>query len=166
MSKEKPPTEKELGSACRPVVYLQGLLNDCRLENDQPFTGCPFAHHVGSNRFCKHPLLLATGAQESAPKATKTAASTGSNSHFGMKPAVPPSKTPPRLVLQEKYPQLLERIELMWGSIELHEYFKHSNRNGFPPDVLLALDEIDSKHRAILKANGKLDEDIPEKPRR
>ena len=51
----------------------------------------------------------------------------------------------------------------MWGSLELHEYFKHANRKGFPPDVLLALDELDSKHRAMLKASGKIDEDSQDK---
>jgi hypothetical protein len=167
MSEEKPPTEKELGSSCRPEVYLHGLLNDCRLEGDKTFTGCPFAHYVGKNRFCKHPSLLYTSASPAGVKPEDNASVPDSKSNGVMKPVPPPASSPenasPRIILQKKCPQLLERIELMWGSLELHAYFKHSSRKGLPPDVLLALDEIDAQHRTLLKAKGKLLEDIQDK---
>ena len=81
-------------------------------------------------------------------------------------PPPPAPKIPPRVVLREKYPKILERIEILWGSIELHNYLEHtlttdrSNRQGFPLDVLKALGEIHLEHRAALRAKGVLKEDL------
>jgi len=75
-------------------------------------------------------------------------------------------KIPPRVILQEKYPKILERIEILWGSIELHNYLEHtlttdrSNRQGFPLDVIQALGEIHLEHRAALREKSVLKEDL------
>jgi len=65
-----------------------------------------------------------------------------------------------REVLREKFPHILERIELMWGSIELNNYLERtlttdrSDRQGFPKDVIKALGQIHHEHIAFLKAEG------------
>jgi hypothetical protein len=159
MSNNRIPTATELGEFCRPEAYLLGMLNECLLEGGRPFLGCEYAYFANENRLCKHPSLL----RFAAPKAKPAFENSNPKTESGLNEAnkqVPaasiPSKISPRNILKEKYPQLLLRIEQMWGSIELHEYFMHSNRQGFPPDVLFALDEIESKHRSVMQAKGKI----------
>ncbi len=75
-------------------------------------------------------------------------------------------KIPPRKVLGEKFPKILERIDLLWGSLELHNYLEQiiftdrSNREGFSNDVMQALTEIHVEHKRILKLNKVINEDI------
>ena len=163
MSNNHFPTATELGEFCKPEAYLQGMLNECLLDGGRPFTGCQFAYFINEHRMCKHPSLLQFAVHTTKPVSEKNPpiAKSGLNEANKEVPLVAsePSRISPRIILKEKYPQLLFRIEQMWGSIELHQYFMHSNRQGFPPDVLHALDEIDSKHRSVLKAKGKIDED-------
>ena len=77
-----------------------------------------------------------------------------------------PPKIPPRKVIGEKFPKILMRIELLWGSLELHNYLEHtlftdrSNRQGFPADVLQALGEIHTEHTRVLKQKKLISVDV------
>jgi hypothetical protein len=78
----------------------------------------------------------------------------------------PPPKIPPRKIIGEKFPKILTRIEMLWGSMELHNYLEHtlftdrSNRQGFPVDVLRALGELHVEHTRLLKRNNMISVDI------
>jgi hypothetical protein len=80
--------------------------------------------------------------------------------------APPPPKIPPRKIIGEKFPKILMRIELLWGSLELHNYLEQtlftdrSNRQGFPADVLRALGEIHTEHTLVLKQKKILSVDV------
>jgi len=84
------------------------------------------------------------------------------------KPEVPVQqpKIPPRQVIAAKFPKILTRVELLWGSLELHKYLEEtlftdrSNRQGFPIDVLKALGEIHTEHSRVLKQNKLITEDV------
>lgn len=75
-------------------------------------------------------------------------------------------KIPPRNVIGEKYPKILSRIELLWGTLELHKYLEdtvftdRANRQGFPMDVLKALGEIHTEHVRLLKQKKVISEDV------
>jgi len=77
-----------------------------------------------------------------------------------------PPKIPPREILAAKFPKILERINLLWCSPELHNYLEktlftdRSNREGFPKDVLQALGEIHIEHTRLLKEKKLLGDDI------
>lgn len=78
-----------------------------------------------------------------------------------------PPKIPPRKIIGEKFPKILARIEVLWCSLELHNYLEHtlfitdrSNRHGFPEDVLQALSEIHIEHTLILKHKKIINVDI------
>ena len=77
-----------------------------------------------------------------------------------------PQRRPPRKVIGEKFPKILARIELLWCSLELHNYLEQtlftdrSNRDGFPEDVLKALGEIHIEHVRILKQKKMISEDL------
>ncbi|MBU0688473.1 MAG: hypothetical protein KJ850_09050 [Gammaproteobacteria bacterium] len=81
------------------------------------------------------------------------------------KPPEPP-KIPPRQLLAEKFPKILYRIEMLWGSLELHQYLEltlftdRSNREGFPYDVMQALGEVHIEHVKILKQKKVINEDV------
>lgn len=84
-----------------------------------------------------------------------------------IQPEVPPRpKIPPRKIIGEYFPKILARIELLWGTIELHNYLEHtvftdrSNRQGFPADVLQALSEIHVEHTQVLKQKKIITVDI------
>jgi hypothetical protein len=72
--------------------------------------------------------------------------------------APPPPKIPPRQVLQDRFPRILNRIEILWGSRELHQYLEQTlfsdrpARQGFPLDVMQALAEIHHEHTLYLKS--------------
>ena len=76
------------------------------------------------------------------------------------------TKVPPRQIIGEKFPKILERIELLWCSLELHRYLEQtlftdrSNRQGFPKDVMQALGEIHVEHTRILKLKKMISEDV------
>jgi hypothetical protein len=80
-------------------------------------------------------------------------------------PPLPP-KIPPRQLIADKFPKILARIELLWCSLELHNYLEHtlfmdrSSRHGFPDDVLQALGEIHMEHMLILKQKRMIGGDI------
>lgn len=84
------------------------------------------------------------------------------------KPEVPvqPPHIPPRKIIGEKYPKILARIEILWGSLELHKYLEdtvftdRANRQGFPMDVLKALGEIHTEHVRVLKQKKVISEDV------
>jgi hypothetical protein len=75
-------------------------------------------------------------------------------------------KIPPRQIIGEKFPKILERIELLWCSLELHRYLEQtlftdrSNRQGFPKEVMQALGEIHIEHTRILKLKKIITEDV------
>lgn len=77
-----------------------------------------------------------------------------------------PPKIPPRKIIGEKFPKILARIELLWCSLELHNYLERtlftdrSNRHGFPEDVLQALGEIHIEHTRVLKQKKMISVDI------
>lgn len=79
---------------------------------------------------------------------------------------VAPPKIPPRQVIGAKFPKILTRIELLWGSLELHKYLEEtvftdrSNRQGFPIDVLQALGEIFAEHTKVLRQKKLINEDV------
>ena len=81
--------------------------------------------------------------------------------------AIPlPPKIPPRQTLGEKFPNILARVELLWCSVELHNYLERIlftdrlNRHGFPDDVLKALGEIHLEHMLLLKQKKMIAVDI------
>jgi hypothetical protein len=88
--------------------------------------------------------------------------------HLEARAETPPvvTKIPPRQIIGEKFPKILERIELLWCSLELHRYLEQtlftdrSNRQGFPKDVMQALGEIHVEHTRILKLKKMISEDV------
>jgi hypothetical protein len=88
--------------------------------------------------------------------------------HLEARRETPPAvaKIPPRQIIGEKFPKILERIELLWCSLELHRYLEQtlftdrSNRQGFPKDVMQALGEIHVEHTRILKLKKMISEDV------
>ncbi len=82
-------------------------------------------------------------------------------------PEAPPKPTiPPREVLRQKFPRILEKIELLWGTLELHRYFQQTQfmdrekRQGFPEDVMEALGQINNEHEELLMRTGLLRMDV------
>ena len=81
-------------------------------------------------------------------------------------PPPPPPKIAPRVLIKEKFPRISERIELLWGTLELHKYLQQtlfterSGRQGFPQDVMQALGEIHIEHTHILKLKKVVFDDI------
>jgi hypothetical protein len=77
-----------------------------------------------------------------------------------------PRKLPPREVLKQKFPRILTSVEMLWGSIELHQYFHkllysdRENRQGFPTEVMEALGELYAEHEAVLKQRNMLSSDL------
>ncbi len=77
-----------------------------------------------------------------------------------------PQVISPRQLIGENFPKILERIELLWCSLELHNYLEQtiftdrSNRQGFPKDVMHALGKIYIEHSRILKQKKIISEDI------
>jgi hypothetical protein len=84
-------------------------------------------------------------------------------------PIILPPKVPPRVVINSCFPRISDKIELLWGSVELHKYFEQTlyadrgGRAGFPQDVMVALGEIASEHAKFLKSRGILGEDVWDK---
>lgn len=78
----------------------------------------------------------------------------------------PPPVIPPRVLLKSKFPRIHERVEVLWGTLELHKYLEQtlftdrSGRQGFPKDVMHALGQIHGEHRKILKANKMVFDDV------
>lgn len=81
-------------------------------------------------------------------------------------PVVQAPKIPPRQILGERFPKILTRIEILWGSPELHKYLEEtlftdrSNRQGFPLEVMKALGEIHAEHMQLLKQKKLIGEDV------
>ncbi len=83
-------------------------------------------------------------------------------------PEAPPPKPalPPRDVLRQKFPRILEKIELLWGTLELHRYFEQTQfmdrekRQGFPEDVIEALGQLNNEHQDLLMRTGLLRMDV------
>lgn len=83
-------------------------------------------------------------------------------------PSQPPPqpKTPPRDVLKQKFPRILDRIELLWGTRDLHRYFQQTlfadrdKRQGFPPEVMAALGQLFNEHQQLLMQSGALRLDV------
>ncbi len=81
-------------------------------------------------------------------------------------PPLPKPKAPPRDILKEKFPRILEKITLLWGSKELHAYFEgilltdRGDRQGFPPEVLEALGDLYGDHQAVLAKKGLVRQDV------
>jgi hypothetical protein len=81
--------------------------------------------------------------------------------------AIPAAQTTsPRELIGQKFPKILDRIELLWGSMELHNYLEHtiltdrSGRQGFPDDVMQALIQIHAEHTQILKQKKMICSDL------
>lgn len=78
----------------------------------------------------------------------------------------PPPKIPPREVLKQKFPRILDKIELLWGTVELHHYFQQTQfmdrekRQGFPDDVIDALGQLNNEHQDLLMRTGLLRMDV------
>lgn len=78
----------------------------------------------------------------------------------------PPPKIPPREVLKQKFPRILEKINLLWGTLELHHYFQQTQfmdrekRQGFPDDVIDALGQLNNEHQELLMRTGLLRMDV------
>jgi len=81
-------------------------------------------------------------------------------------PKPPPPKTLPKKLLKEKFPRILEKIEILWGTLELHKYFEETlytdrrNRQGFPEDVMAALGELHNEHYLLLESKKVITEDV------
>lgn len=82
-------------------------------------------------------------------------------------PSTPPKPhLPPREVLKQKFPRILDKIELLWGTLELHHYFEETEfmdrekRQGFPDDVMEALSQLNDEHQELLMRKGLLQMDV------
>ncbi len=81
-------------------------------------------------------------------------------------PPPPKPKLPPRDILKEKFPRILEKVTALWGSIALHRYFQEtlltdrSGRQGFPPDVMEALSQLHNEHQRLLMREGLIRMDV------
>lgn len=81
-------------------------------------------------------------------------------------PQPPKPKVPPREILKENFPRILDRINLLWGSKGLHNYFEQTlfsdreKRQGFPPEVMAALAEIYNEHQQLLMRHGIIRMDV------
>ena len=77
-------------------------------------------------------------------------------------PPPPPPRIAPREVLREKFPRILEKVNSLWGTLELHKYFQQtqlmdrSGRQGFPDEVVAALGELNNEHMTLLQERGML----------
>ena len=75
-------------------------------------------------------------------------------------------RIPPRELLKQKFPRIMTSVEMLWGSIELHQYFHkllysdRENRQGFPTEVMEALGELYAEHEAVLKQRNMLTSDL------
>ncbi len=62
---------------------------------------------------------------------------------------------PPIEIIRESFPRIADRIELLWGSWELEQYFTNilisdrGDREGFPVKVVSALLKIHEEHSKI-----------------
>lgn len=80
--------------------------------------------------------------------------------------APPPPKADPRVVLKQKFPRILNKIESLWGTMELHRYFQQTQfmdrdgRQGFPPEVVDALGQLNAEHEKLLLTSGILKADV------
>jgi hypothetical protein len=78
----------------------------------------------------------------------------------------PKPQLPPREVLKQKFPRILEKINLLWGTLELHRYFQQTQfmdrekRQGFPDDVIEALGQLNNEHQELLMRSGLLRMDV------
>ena len=82
-------------------------------------------------------------------------------------PSAPrPPKIIPRELLKVKFPRIFAKVELLWGTIDLHKYFEEtlytdrSNRQGFPQEVMQALGELNNEHRRLLVSRKMISEDV------
>lgn len=81
-------------------------------------------------------------------------------------PPPPKPKIPPRDVLKEKFPRILEKVTHLWGSMALHKYFQETlltdrnNRQGFPPEVMDALGQLHVEHQQVLMKAGLIRMDV------
>ncbi len=81
-------------------------------------------------------------------------------------PPPPPPKLPPRDVLGQKFPRILDKITSSWGTVALHRYFQdilttdRSDRQGFPPDVMDALSQLHHEHQRLLMKQGLIRVDV------
>jgi len=77
-----------------------------------------------------------------------------------------PPRIPPREGLKEKFPRILSKIDLLWGTMELHHYFQQTqfmdrdSRQGFPQDVVEALGQLNNEHEKLLLRSGILRPDV------
>ena len=66
-------------------------------------------------------------------------------------------------IIAEKYPRILEQIQLLWGTQELQDKFvkwvliDQNARSGWPADVAMALIELEDQHARLFKMEGKPD---------
>ena len=78
----------------------------------------------------------------------------------------PRMQIPPREVLKQKFPRILDKIEMVWGTLELHRYFQQTQfmdrekRQGFPDDVIEALGQLNNEHQELLMRTGLLRMDV------
>ncbi len=78
----------------------------------------------------------------------------------------PKPKVPPRDILKDRFPRILDKINLLWGSKELHQYFQDTvfmdrdKRQGFPPEVMDALGQLHNEHQRVLMRKGLIRMDV------
>ncbi len=81
-------------------------------------------------------------------------------------PPPPKPKVPPREVLKDKFPRILDKVTSQWGSMALHKYFQETlttdraGRQGFPPEVMEALSQLHSEHQRVLMKTGLIRMDV------
>ena len=86
--------------------------------------------------------------------------------HVSNSKSFPGSKIPAEIaaevvLLIEKFPHIGNRIELLWGTVDLQNYLntlivdERSGRKGFPHLVAGALLRIHTEHHKVIKAKRK-----------
>lgn len=71
----------------------------------------------------------------------------------------PAAKPSAREVLRQQVPHLLEQIDMLWCTRELHRLleeilFEDAHAHTFTPEVIAALGETHREHRRVLLVNG------------
>lgn len=55
---------------------------------------------------------------------------------------------------EAKYPRIIERISILWGTVGMERYFKEilfddrGDREGFPPDVMMEIFALSNYHES------------------
>ncbi|MFZ2161536.1 MAG: hypothetical protein WAW02_04910 [Sideroxyarcus sp.] len=78
-------------------------------------------------------------------------------------PALPAKIAPDFVLVQQQFPKVAEKIALMWGTLELHEFFtktifdERGGRQGFPLPIVSALMRLHEYHVTLIPVARTID---------